>query len=137
MGSKMLFNVLNTDKPIEEITSAIQKSVMVLGGQIVRLNENTLRIVNGKEGVQFGFAADLDATINITSKPDNRYEVITNINWKMNTLTWICFIVGFFVFGILWIVPLLYLFIDPSKAYNNAIFMAANQTGAQYTPSIY
>lgn len=133
----MLFNVINSEKPNEEIILAIQKSAVVLGGQIVRLNENTLRIVNGKEGVQFGFAADLEATINIAQKPENRYEVVSNINWKMNTLSWVCLIVGLFVFGILWVIPLLYLFIDPAKAYNNVIFMAANQLGAQYTPAIY
>lgn len=137
MGSKILFNVINSDRSAEEIVAAIQKSAMLLGGQVIRLNDTTLRIVNGKEGVQFGFSADFEATININPKPENRYEVISNVSWKMNTLSWVCFIVGFFVFGILWIIPLLHLFIDPSKNYNNIIFMAANQIGAQFTPTIY
>ena len=40
------------------------------------------------------------------------------IVWNPNPLVWICLVVGFFVFGILWVVAALYLFVDPAPVYN-------------------
>lgn len=134
MPSKMLYQVIETVKSLDEVSTALKNNSTILGGQTVQLSNNSLRIVNGKEGVQFGFSADFDATITVNPKPENRYEIISNITWKMNTLSWICFIVGFFVFGILWVIPLLYLFIDPSKAYNNYVFMTGSNLGAKVSP---
>lgn len=134
MGSKMLYHVLYSDKPLEEIVSTIAKNSTILGGQITRLSENSIKILNGKENVQFGFAADFDSVITVNPVENQRYDVMCNISWKMNTLSWICFIVGFFVFGILWVIPLLYLFIDPTKTYNNIFFITANQIGGRLSP---
>lgn len=134
MPSKLLYQIIETDKTLDEVSAALKNNAMTLGVEAVQLSNNSIRIVNGKEGVQFGFAADFDATITVNQKPENRYEVLSNITWKMNTLSWICLIVGLFVFGILWVIPLLFLFIDPSKAYNNYVFMAGSNLGAKVSP---
>jgi len=129
MGSKMLYQSFETERSQEEIMAALGKGLMFLGGQVSKIGNNTIMVVNGKEGIQFGFAADFESTITVNPKGERKFEVICNISWKMNTLAWICLIVGIFVFGILWIVPLLYLFIDPTSSYNKAILLASNQLG--------
>jgi hypothetical protein len=131
MGTKMLYQVFETMKPKEEVLTALEKSFMVSGGQVSRYGNSTIKVINGKEGVQFGFSADFDATVTVNQKDENKFDVVCNITWKMNSLSWISLIVGIFVFGVLWIIPLLYLFIDPASAYNRFLMMAANQIGCK------
>lgn len=120
MGSRVLYTNLISSASVEEVVDTLSTIVTPLGGTSSIIN-NTLLIHDGKEGVQFGFTADFDSQIIVQQTAEDSYNIITNIRWKMNTLTIICLIVGFFVFGILWIIPLLYLFIDPSLPYNNCL----------------
>lgn len=121
MGSKMLFFQFNSSHSLSEVQDAAYKSFVPLGGQVIKTG-NGLSIKEGKEGIQFGFAADFDSTLLINHSNPDHYDLSCTINWKMNTLTIICLVVGAFVFGILWIIPLLYLFINPSTIYNEALF---------------
>lgn len=120
MGSKMVFYQFDSEKSIDEVREAAIKAFTPLGGQIAPLG-NGLIIKDGKEGVQFGFAANFEATISITESKPGKFNLNCAINWKMSTLTIVCLVVGIFVFGILWVVPLLFLFIDPSQVYQNAL----------------
>ena len=120
MGSKMVFYQFESDKSIEEVREAAIKAFTPLGGQISPLG-NGLKIKDGKNGVQFGFAADFDATFSINESKPGKFDLNCSINWKMSTVSIICLVVGLFVFGILWIVPILFLFIDPSQVYQNAL----------------
>lgn len=122
MGSKVLFTQVHTNASLEQVIGSLSQTVTPLGGIVTKLN-NTLQINGGKEGVQFGFAADFDSQTIVQQTEANSYNITMNIHWKMNTLTIICLIVGFFVFGILWIIPLLYMFIDPTTAYNNSLIL--------------
>lgn len=122
MGTKVLFTQVHTSASLEQVVNTLAQVVTPLGGTVTKLN-NTLLINGGKEGVQFGFAADFDSQTIVQQTAANSYNVTTNIHWKMNTLTIICLIVGIFVFGILWVIPLLYLFIDPTTAYNNSLIL--------------
>lgn len=122
MGTKVLFTQVHTSAPLEQVVNALSQTVIPLGGIVTKLN-NTLLIKDGKEGVQFGFSADFDSQTIVQQTATDTYNVTMNIHWKMNTLTIVCLVVGFFVFGILWIVPLLYLFIDPTTAYNNCLIL--------------
>ncbi len=120
MGSKMVFHQIESNKPIEEIVEAATKALSPLGGQI-NPTVNGLQIIQGKNNIQFGFAADFDAILLINKSNSDKYTLNCTISWKMSTVTIACLIIGLFVFGILWIVPLLYLFIDPSQQYQNAL----------------
>lgn len=120
MGSKVLFTQVHTSATIDQVVDALFQTLTSLGGIITKQN-NTLLIDGGKEGVQFGFSADFDSQTIVQQMSPDSYNITMNIHWKMNTLTIICLVVGAFVFGILWIVPLLYLFIDPTNAYNNCL----------------
>ena len=120
MGSKMVIHQIESKKTIEEITSAATKALSPLGGQINPLG-NGLQIIQGKNNVQFGFAADFDAMLLINQTGPDKYTLNCTINWKMSAATIACLIIGFFVFGILWIVPLIFLFIDPSQQYQTAL----------------
>jgi hypothetical protein len=121
MGSKTLFHQFNSDHTMDEVLDAAYRAFIPLGGQVMKMG-NGLAIKDGKEGVQYGFSADFEAQLNIHKSGENQYNLTCTVNWKMNTLTIVCLVIGIFVLGILWIIPLLYLFIDPSSAYNQAMF---------------
>lgn len=121
MGSKTLFFQFSSPHTLEQVQEAGFKAFLPLGGQITKLG-NGLRIIQGKEGIQFGFSADFDTSLTINQTKEEQFDLICAVNWKMNSLSIACLIIGFFVFGILWIIPLLSLFIDPSGKYNQALF---------------
>lgn len=120
MGSKTVFFQLSSPYSLEKVQDAAYRAFIPLGGQIIKLG-NGLSIKDGKEGVQFGFTADFDATLTINQPKPEQFELVCIINWKMNTLTIASLVIGIFVFGILWIIPLLHLFIDPSSLYQQAM----------------
>lgn len=120
MGSKLVFYQLETDKSMDEVKQAAVRAFTMLGGQVKPFGAG-LQIIEGKNGVQFGFAADFDALFTINESKPGKYDLSCAVNWKMNTTTIICLVVGIFVFGILWIIPLLYLFIDPSQVYQTTL----------------
>lgn len=121
MGSKIVLTQINTTRSIEEVRTAVARSLMLLGGTVMNFGEN-IQVTQGVNGVNFAFAAKFEALINIRQAREGIYEVVANINWGPNSVFWICLIFGFFVFGTLWIVPLLYLFIDPSTAYQQTLY---------------
>ncbi len=121
MGSKTVFYTLDTDKPAEQVREALKKSFLLLGGTLLEQGDG-IQIKQGTSGVSFAFAANFNAFISMRQTSPNKYEFFGTINWSPNGLFWACLIIGFFIFGILWIVPLLYLFIDPSTAYQQALF---------------
>lgn len=119
MGSKTVYFILDTDKSLEQVRDATQKSLSFLGGAVFQQGDN-FQVKQGVNGVNFAFAANFDAVINLRQSGSNKYELLGTINWTPNTLFWACLIIGFFIFGILWIVPILYLFVDPTQAYQQA-----------------
>jgi hypothetical protein len=94
----------------------------MLGGQVMAAGETTF-IKGGSQNVQFAFAADFKTTITVQHSQPGSYNVIANVEWSPNTIFWVCLVIGFFVFGILWIVPVLYFFIDPTNAYQQFFFL--------------
>lgn len=121
MGNKTVFYTLETDKSLPQVREAAKKSLMFLGGTLFEQGDG-FQVKQGTNGVNFAFAANVEAFVNVRQSASNKYEFFGTINWSPNTLFWVCLIVGIFVFGMLWIVPLLYLFIDPSQAYQQALF---------------
>ena len=97
MGSKTYFFQLESTETIEKIQDATMRAFMPLGGQITKIGKD-LQISQGKEGVQFNFTADFDSTIVIRESSPNKYELMCTVNWKMNTLSIICLVVGIFIF---------------------------------------
>ena len=125
MGAKTFFHHVETDRTIEEVKEATQKTLMFLGGTIQQHGDN-YQLLQAKNGITGAFAADFDSMVNVRESKKGQYEILVNVSWKPNTLFWICLVVGLFVFGILWVVPAMYLFIDPSSAYQQALFNINN-----------
>lgn len=119
MTSKTVFYIIDSEKPIEQVREALKKSLMLLGGTVFEMGDG-YQVKQGVNGVNYAFTANFDAMISLRQSGPNRYEIFANINWSPNGLFWACFIIGFFVLGILWIIPLLYLFIDPTQAYQQS-----------------
>lgn len=122
MGSKILYTQVKTSASLEQVVDNLAQCLLPLGGAIAK-SSNTVQLEGGKEGVQFGFTADFSSQAVVQQTDNNTFNITMNVQWKMSTLTIICLIVGIFVFGILWIVPLLFLFVDPSTVYNNYLLM--------------
>jgi len=120
MGSSNLYTQVTTSKTPEEIKEGMRTAFRSLGGAMEE-TPTGFAIKQGAQGVSFAFTADIKADVNLRHVSENRYEVECLVNWKMNALSWICFLIGFFIFGILWIVPILYLFVRPTEAYQQAL----------------
>lgn len=127
MGTKTVFYTIESENSLAEMKAKIKQSLLFLGGTLVDYDAG-FQLKQGTNGVNFAFAANFEAMINVRQSAPNKYEIWCAINWSPNTLFWICLAVGIFVFGILWIVPILYLFIDPTSAYQNALFRIQSMT---------
>jgi hypothetical protein len=125
MGSKIVYYQFTTDQPIDVVMNAAKRSLMLVGGEMQAFGNN-LNITQGNQGVNFAFTANLEAIVSVKEAPNDQIEVMANINWKPNGIFWACLIIGFFIFGILWIIPLLYLFLDPTSTYQQALFSIPN-----------
>ena len=86
-------------------------------------------IVSGIQGVNFGSTANIRATISIKALKAGHYRIECIIDWSPSAVVWICLIVGIFVFGILWLVALLYLFVNPDAPYQLALDRIQGEVG--------
>ena len=120
MGSRILYTQVKTHKPVGEIKNALRRAFSSLGGKIDH-SPTGIVISQGKEGVKFAVGADFSASIDVREIRETQYEIECAITWKMNFLNLMCLAVGVFFFGILWIVPLLYLFINPEPQYQQSL----------------
>lgn len=111
---------VSTAAPLDVVMSATLQALRQLGGQAAQTSPNTIKITNGNENVQFAFIANINADINIQPFPGG-YDITSYIKTTPNLLFWICAIVGFFFLWFLWIVCLLFFFVDPSSQYMRAL----------------
>lgn len=125
MGNKTVFYQVDSDKSLEEVKVATQKALSMMGGMILDRGDG-FQINQANKNINFSFTADFETFVSIRESKPGKYDILVSASWKPNALFWICLIVGFFIFGILWIVPLLYLFIDPTSAYQQALFTVNN-----------
>jgi len=125
MGSKTIFHQLESDKTLDEVKMATQKALMMMGGTVQPRGDG-FQLLQATSGINYAFAAEFDSFVSIRESKPGKFEILVNANWKPNVLFWACLIIGFFIFGILWIVPILYLFIDPTSAYQQALFTINN-----------
>lgn len=120
MGSRALYAQVVTEKSPDEIKTAIKNAFRSVGGTMQE-TPSGIEIRQGVNGVNFAFSADLAAQVNVRHIKEKAYEIECAIQWKMNALSIVCLVVGYFAFGILWIVPILCLFINPENAYQQAL----------------
>jgi len=132
MGSKTIFHQIETTKPLDEVKAAAEKVLTMMGGTVIDRGDG-FQVNQAKNGINFSFTADFETFVSIRENKPGKYEFLVNASWKPNALFWVCFVVGFFIFGILWIVPFLYLFIDPTPAYQQALFSINNFLPKQST----
>jgi hypothetical protein len=120
MGSKTLFTQVASEKSIDDVKVALKQAFQSVGGLMIE-SPRGIEIKQGVNGVSFAFAADVSAQVNIRQVNDRLYEIECTVSWKMSALSIICLIIGLFMFGILWIVPLLYLFVNPEFSYQQSL----------------
>ncbi len=121
MGSKTVMYSLESDSSLEEVKNALKRSLIFLGGSMMDMGEG-IQITQGVNEVKYAAGASLKAIITIQNPQPGKFNFFANITWSPNGVFWICLVVGFFVFGVLWIVPFFYLFIDPTPAYQQAFY---------------
>lgn len=121
MGTKVLTTQLNTDQPLAAVQEATITVLRSLGGSIQQ-NEIGFELTQASNGITFAFTANFKTLVNIRPLRRGGYEVECMVQWNPNGLFWFCLVVGIFVFGILWVVPLLYIFVDPTNAYQQTLY---------------
>ena len=120
MGSRNLYSQVRTARSPDDIWAVISDAFRSVGGT-TRGTPRGLEIRQGVNGVSFAFSADLTAIVSLRRLRQDLWEVECAIQWKPSTLSIVCLIVGFFVVGILWVVPILYLFFKPEDPYQQAL----------------
>jgi hypothetical protein len=122
MPSKTVFTQVKTTQSLEEVVDAVQVALRRLGGQVLPRG-STIEIIDGNAGISFAFLAKFQAfvSINQNKKKENVFDIDCQIRWSPNSIFWICFIAGFCLFLVTWIINVLYLFIDPIPSYQQAL----------------
>ncbi|MBU6361073.1 MAG: serine/threonine protein kinase [Chloroflexi bacterium] len=128
MGRKVLFTDIKTDKSVNGIRMAAKTAFRSVGGNHIDTADGFI-IVSGIQGVNFGSTANIRATISIKALKAGHYRIECIIDWSPSAVVWICLIVGIFVFGILWLVALLYLFVNPDASYKLALDRIQGEVG--------
>jgi hypothetical protein len=121
MGSKTIIHSIESGKPLTDIKEATKKSLMLLGGTVVDFGDG-FQVKGGDSGIQMAFVADFESMISIQDQGNNHWNIMATISWSPNTIFWVCLISGFFLV-IPWIINILYLFVDPTQAYQQRLFM--------------
>jgi hypothetical protein len=121
VGTRSLYGQVVTNKSFDEVKKTAASAFMMLGGTLVETPDG-FQISNGANGVNFGFTAKFTAWVRIREVKAQHYDLECVINWSPAPIVWICLVVGLFIFGILWLVALLYLFVNPGEAYQQALF---------------
>lgn len=119
-NTKTVYVGFTTDRDREDIKDATKKVLYSLGGNI-RDTRHGFEIDQGSKGINFAFAADFHSTIDIKEKRPGSYEIGATVSYKPSMLTWLCFVLGWFFLWFLWFVPLVYFFINPTEAYQQAL----------------
>jgi hypothetical protein len=117
MGAKTIFAEIRTNKSLEEVKVATKETFRTLGG-VIQDTPYGFQIEGGGAGINFSFVATINAVVVVKQQSPGLYRIEAMIAWNPNALVWICLVVGFFMFGILWVVAALYLFVDPAPVYN-------------------
>ncbi len=123
MATRTNYVQVTTNKTPEEIRNTTMTAFRALGGAM-KETATGFQIVQGAQGVRFAFTAKLSALIAFRQIKPDRYEIECVLQWSPNNLVWICLAIGFFVLGILWVIPVLYLFVNPVEAYQQALHRA-------------
>ena len=121
MSTRNLYGSLVTDKTPDEIKEAVKKSFRTVGGEI-QDTPNGILITKGTQGVKNAIAAfQFTSTVDINPVGGKKYELVCKINWQPNYIVHLFCLVGGFMFLLPWIYNILYFFVNPTPAYQQAI----------------
>ena len=119
--NRSIQTIITTEKTPEEIREAVRRAFYSVSGQIID-TKDAIIIEQGTLGVSCAFSINMMAFIHLWRIKENTYRLECYLQWKWNALSWICFVVGWFVLGILWVVPLCTLFFNPLPTYQRALY---------------
>lgn len=119
-SNRLLYTILTTDKSPNEIRQAVKKAFRLIGGQIIDTPDSII-IDGGTLGLNCSFAVDLSARINLWELEENTYRLECSLLWKLNALSWICLVAGWFFLWPLWFVPMCASFFKPEPVYYQAL----------------
>ncbi|MBA2113270.1 hypothetical protein [Bremerella alba] len=116
-----VYRRVQTTKPPEQVFESVEHSLRsTVGGDITR-NGNVFKIFNGNQNLNFGFAADIYATVTLLEPSPGTLELNGEITLEPNQLFWIMAILGFFCLWFLWAFNILYFIMDPRINYQLAL----------------
>jgi hypothetical protein len=121
MASKTFVTRIHTDQAVVAVQDATIATLRTLGGSIQQ-NGIGFELTQASQGVTFAFIANFTTLVTIRSLHRDTYEVECIVQWSPNWLFWLCVILGVFAFGVLWVIPILYFFIDPTDIYQQALY---------------
>ncbi len=113
MGTRILYQVIETDKSPEEVRQAALASHRPIGGY-QQLTSEGFNIRQGINGIGQGSFVNLVASVSIRKAKENTYNLQTYLNWNASSQTiWFIFLC--------WPVACLYFLFDPTPNYQYAL----------------
>jgi hypothetical protein len=134
VGSAVTGVTISSSGTVDQVVDAVRVALQPMGGVVSR-TPTGLYITGGAAGVNFAFTAKTTAQVDVRQVAQERFEVTCSIAWSPAAVVWICLVVGFFIFGILWLVGLFYLFYNPTQAYQLALSRLGSAQNMPYSPS--
>ncbi|NER08681.1 MAG: SHOCT domain-containing protein [Okeania sp. SIO3C4] len=121
MPNRVLYKDVRSNENLDTVVEYSIQEFRILGGSIRRPAENVIFITSGKQGVRFGFTINVQAKITIDQFQNGIFNIKCLLDWNPSPLVWTCLTVGFFIFGILWIVAALFLFVNVVNVYQQIL----------------
>jgi hypothetical protein len=102
---------VKTDKSIEEVVDATVRTLRRSGGSIT--NTGTSVQVTDASGLgSFSFMCHIDGQGRVVEREPGLYRLEFELTKRPNTIFWLCLFLGWCAAGLLWLVNVLYLFVD-------------------------
>ena len=74
MGNKTVFYTIESEKSLTEMKDIIKHSLLLLGGSLIDYDAG-FQLKQGVNGVNYAFAANFEAMINVRQTSSNKYEI--------------------------------------------------------------
>ena len=116
-----VYRRIKTTQPADQVFAAVEDSLRIAVGGTIHRVENTIKVIDGTNNLNFSFVGDLSAEITLTQPSAGVIDMAGTITLKANAVFWICGIVGLFCLWFLWIANVLYFTMDPRSNYQTAL----------------
>jgi hypothetical protein len=102
---------IKTDKSISEVVEATVRTLRRSGGSVTGTG-NTIGVTDASGLGSFSFMCHIDGQGRVVEREPGLYRIEFDLTKRPNGIFWICLFLGWCAFGLLWLVNVLYLFVD-------------------------